>query len=48
MEFLFIASMEKNKSEDKSIRLPSSFTIRPLSSKKALKEKPFDPPMKRF
>ena len=40
MEFLFIASMEKNKSEDKSIRHPSSFSILPLSSRKAVKEAP--------
>ena len=40
MEFLFIASMEKKKSEDKSIRHPSSFSILPLSCRKAVKEAP--------
>ena len=38
MEFLFIASMEKKKSEDKSVRHPSSFSILPLSSRKAVIE----------
>ena len=37
MEFLFIASMEKKKSEGKSIRHPSSFPILPLSCRKAVK-----------
>ena len=40
MEFLFIAAMEKKKSEDKSICPPSSFSILPLSSRKAVKEAP--------
>ena len=40
MEFLFIASIEKKKSEDKSIRHPSSFSILPLSLRKAVKEAP--------
>jgi hypothetical protein len=38
VEFPFIASMEKKKSEDKSICHPSSFLIYPLSSRKAVKE----------
>ena len=40
MEFLFIASMEKKKSKDKSICHPSSFSILLLSSRKAVKEAP--------
>ena len=40
MEFLFIASIEKKKSEDKSLHHPSSFLILPLSLRKAVKEKP--------
>ena len=40
MEFFFIASIEKKKSEDKSIRHPSSFSILPLSLRKAVKEAP--------
>ena len=38
MKFLFIALMEKKKSEDKSIRHPSRFSILPLSSRRAVKE----------
>ena len=38
MEFHFIASMEKKKSEDKSIRHLFSFLIIPLSSRKAVIE----------
>ena len=37
MNFLFMASMEKKKSEDKSICHPSTFPIIPLSSRNALK-----------
>ena len=37
MEFLFIALMEKKKSEGKSICHPSSFPILPFSSRKAVK-----------
>ena len=37
MDFLFMASMEKKKSEDKSICHPSTFLIIPLSSRNALK-----------
>ena len=37
MEFLFIASMEKKKSEGKSISHPSSFPILPFSSMNAVK-----------
>ena len=40
MEFLFIASIEKKKSEEKSICHPSSFSIHPLSLRKAVKEAP--------
>ena len=40
MEFLCIVSMEKKKSEDKSICHPSSFSILSLSSRKADKEAP--------
>ena len=40
MEVLFIASMEEKKSEGKSIRHPYSFSILPLSSRKAEKEAP--------
>ena len=38
MEFLFIASMKKTKSDDNFIRHHSSFSILPLSSRKAVKE----------
>jgi hypothetical protein len=37
MDFLFMASMEKKKSEDKSICHPSTFSIIPLSSRNAVK-----------
>ena len=37
IEFLFIDSMEKKKSEAKSICNPSSFSKLPLSSRKAVK-----------
>ena len=47
MEFLFIASMKKKKSEDKSICHPSSFSILPLSSRKAVKEAPAKFPQKK-
>ena len=40
MEFVFIASMEEKKSEDKSVCHPSSFSVLPLSSRKAVKEVP--------
>ena len=40
MEFVFIASMAKNKSEDKFICHLSSFSIHPLFSRKAVKEAP--------
>ena len=40
MEFLFIASIEKEKIEDKSNYHHSSFAILPLSSRKAVKEAP--------
>ena len=46
MEFLFIASTEKKKSEDKSIRHPSSFSILSFSSRKAVKEAPANFPQK--
>ena len=38
MEFHFITSMEKKKSESMSICHPSSFPILPLSLRKAVKE----------
>ena len=37
MEFFFIPSMEKKKSEDKTICNPSSFPIHPLSFRKVVK-----------
>ena len=37
MDFLFTASMEKKKSEDKSLRHPSSFPMLHLSSRKDMK-----------
>ena len=40
MELLFIASMEKKKSEDTSICHPYSFSILLFSSRKAVKEAP--------
>ena len=40
MEFLFISSIEKKKSQDRSICHPSSFSIIPLSSRKTVKEAP--------
>ena len=40
MEFLFIASMEEKKREDKSVYHPSRFLILPLSSRKVVKEAP--------
>jgi hypothetical protein len=46
MEFLFIVSMEKKKSEDKSNCHPSSFSRLPLSSRKAVKEAPANFPHK--
>ena len=46
MEFLFIASMEKKKSEDKSLCHPYSFSILLLSSRKAVKEAPANFPHK--
>ena len=46
IEFLFLASMEKKKSEDKSNRHYSSFSILPLSSRKAVKEAPANFPQK--
>ena len=39
MEFVFIAYMEKNLSEGKCIRHPSSFPNLPLSSRKAKPKK---------
>ena len=47
MEFLFIASKEKKKSEDKSICHPSSFPILPLSSRKAVKRSTTKFPLKK-
>ena len=44
MEFLFIASIEKKKNEDKSICHPSSFSIIPLSTRNAVKEAPVNSP----
>ena len=38
--------MEKKKCEDKSICQPSSFSIHPLSSRKAVKEAPANLPQK--
>ena len=46
MEFLFIASMERKKSEGKSICHPSSFKILPLYSRKAVKTSAFHFPPK--
>ena len=46
MEFLFIALMEEKKSEGKFVCYPSSFSILPLSSRKAVKEAPTNFPQK--
>ena len=47
MEFLFITFNGEEKSEDKSICHPSSFSILPLSSRKAVKEEPAIFPQKK-
>ena len=46
MDFLFMASMEKKKSEDKSICHPSTFSIIPLSSRNAVKRSTIQLPPK--
>ena len=46
MEFLFIASIEKKKSEDKFVCHPSSLSILSLSFKEAVKKAPANLPQK--
>ena len=47
MEFLFTASIDEKKGKDKSICHQSSFSILPLSSRKAVKEEPANFPQKK-